>query len=41
MLGVCNGRPTIEGGDLQATVEENENMTGAEWVPVNSRGDRT
>jgi hypothetical protein len=40
MLGVNTGRPTIEGGCLRATVEENQNMQGAEWVPVNSRGER-
>lgn len=38
-LGVSNGRATYEGGDLRATVESN-NLQGAEWVPVNSRGER-
>ena len=31
---------TCEGGDLAATIEENDNLRGAEWVPVNSRGER-
>lgn len=39
-LGVSGGRATYEGGDLLATVEENENLRGAEWLPVNLRGER-
>jgi hypothetical protein len=44
VLGVRIGRggdvATIEGGDLEATVSENNNLAGAEWCPVNSRGTR-
>ena len=29
-----------EGGALDATIEENANLQGAEWVPVDSRGER-
>ena len=43
-LGVSIGRKgdvaTCEGGDLAETIAENQNMQGAEWVPVNSRGER-
>lgn len=43
-LGVSIGRKgdvaTCEGGDLAATINENKNMQGAEWCPVNSRGER-
>lgn len=31
---------TIEGGDLAATITENQNLQGADWAPVDSRGDR-
>lgn len=31
---------TYEGGDLAATIQENANLQGAEWVPVDSKGDR-
>jgi hypothetical protein len=31
---------TIEGGDMAATIQENEHLQGADWVPVNSRGKR-
>ena len=44
-LGVSIGRngdvATCEGGDLAATIQENKNLAGAEWCPVNSRGERT
>ena len=39
-LGVNGDRLTIEGGDLAATINENQNLQGAEWVPVDSKGDR-
>lgn len=43
-LGVSTSRngdvATCEGGDLSATIQENENMQGAEWAPVDSRGNR-
>mgnify|MGYP001182187350 CR=1 FL=1 len=40
VLGVKGDRLTIEGGDLAATINENQNLQGAEWVPVDSKGDR-
>ncbi len=40
MLGINGRKRTIEGGDLEATVSENNNLQGAEWCPVNSRGER-
>lgn len=43
-LGVFIGRKgnvaTCEGGDLAATINENQNTQGAEWCPVNARGER-
>jgi hypothetical protein len=39
-LGINGNMRTIEGGDLLATVAENDNLQGAEWVPVDSKGDR-
>lgn len=43
-LGVSISRggdvATCEGGDLAATIQENETLQGAEWCPVNSRGER-
>ena len=39
-LGVNGDRLTIEGGDLAATISENKNLLGAEWVPTDSKGDR-
>ena len=42
-LGIVQGIrgpvATYEGGDLRATIE-NTQLLGAEWVPVDSRGDR-
>ena len=44
LLGVAQGPlgpfVTYEGGDFRATVESNENLQGAEWVPVDTRGNR-
>ncbi len=44
LLGVAQGPLgpfiTYEGGDLRATVESNENLQGAEWAPVDTRGNR-
>jgi hypothetical protein len=44
LLGVAQGplgpMATFEGGDLAATVEENDELKRAQWVPVNSRGER-
>jgi hypothetical protein len=40
MLGINGHRRTIEGGCLDATIQENDNLAGAEWCPVNSRGER-
>lgn len=43
-LGISQGPlgpfATYEGGDLAATVNSNESLQGAEWVPVDSRGAR-
>jgi hypothetical protein len=43
-LGVAPGPvgpfATFEGGDLAATVGENNHLHGAEWVPVDPRGNR-
>lgn len=39
-LGISGGMRTYEGGDLLATVEDSENLQGAEWVPVDRNGDR-
>jgi hypothetical protein len=39
-LGINGNMRTIEGGDLLATIAENTALQGAEWVPVDSRGDR-
>lgn len=39
-LGIAGGMRTYEGGDLLATVEENATLHGAEWVPVDRKGDR-
>ena len=39
-IGARSDVATIEGGDLVASVEENQNLQGAEWVPVNSRGEK-
>lgn len=39
-LGINGNRLTIEGGDLAATIAENKNLQGAEWAPVDSKGDR-
>lgn len=44
VLGIAQGPLgpfiTYEGGDLSATVESNENLQGAEWAPVDTRGER-
>ena len=44
LLGVAQGPlgpfMTYEGGDLRATIESNENLQGAEWAPVDTRGNR-
>lgn len=40
VLGLAGALRTYEGGDLLATVNENEALQGAEWVPVNEKGDR-
>lgn len=39
-IGVSGSMRTYEGGDLLATVEDSENLQGAEWVPVDRKGDR-
>lgn len=39
-LSVAGSMRTYEGGDLLATVEDNETLMGAEWVPVDRKGDR-
>jgi hypothetical protein len=44
LLGVAQGplgpMATFEGGDLRATIDENEALKGAQWTPVNSKGER-
>ena len=44
LLGVAQGAlgpfRTYEGGDMLATIAENAALQGAEWVPVDSRGNR-
>ncbi len=44
LLGVAQGPlgpfRTYEGGDMLATIAENAALQGAEWVPVDSRGNR-
>ena len=44
VLGIAQGPLgpfiTYEGGDLSATVESNKNLQGAEWAPVDTRGER-
>lgn len=41
-LGVVDGLRTFENGDLVATVYEDktETLQGADWVPVDRKGDR-
>ena len=43
-LGVAQGplgpSRTYEGGDMAATIADNAALQGAEWVPVDSRGNR-
>ena len=44
LLGVAQGPLgpfiTYEGGDLRATIDDNAVLQGAEWVPVDTRGNR-
>ena len=44
LLGVAQGPLgpfiTYEGGDFRATIDDNAALQGAEWAPVNSRGER-
>ena len=44
LLGVAQGPlgpfRTYEGGDMLATIADNAALQGAEWVPVDSRGNR-
>ena len=37
-----NGRPCFEGGCLETTLEDggNASLRGAEWIPVDTQGDR-
>jgi hypothetical protein len=43
-LGVAQGPlgpfRTYEGGDMFATIQDNAALQGADWVPVDSRGNR-
>ena len=39
-LDMASKSRTYEGGDLLATIEENDALQGAEWVPVDRKGDR-
>jgi hypothetical protein len=44
VLGIVQGRAgdvaTYDGGDLAATVEGEPWLRAAEWIPVDSRGDK-
>ena len=44
LLGVAQGPLgpfiTYEGGDFRATIDDNEALQGAEWAPVDARGNR-
>lgn len=40
VLGIAGNVRTYNGGDLVATVEDNQALQGAEWVPCNRKGDR-
>mgnify|MGYP001190370381 FL=1 len=44
LLGVAQGPLgpfiTYDGGDFRATIDDNEALQGAEWAPVDARGNR-
>jgi hypothetical protein len=40
VLGIAGKVSTYNGGDLAATVEDSNVLKGAEWLPVDRRGDR-
>ena len=44
LLGVAQGPLgpfiTYEGGDFRATIDDNAALQGAEWAPVDARGNR-
>jgi hypothetical protein len=40
VLGIAGNMCTYNGGDLASTVEDSNVLKGADWVPVDRRGDR-
>jgi hypothetical protein len=40
VLGIACNMPTYNGGDLVSTVEDSNVLQGAEWLPVDRKGDR-